>query len=159
MYQPKTNLRNPRNTTIPILETQIRGRESSPHQRVAWAHAKAWVLVIFFLQSHLISILETQIRGRESSPHQRVAWAHAKAWVLVIFFLQSHLISIFSDVLVVFFLQSRSSLSFLFLVFFFSGSPLMFWSDLFLFIRVINRVLERLDFHVIATWKNMPHRT
>ena len=30
MYQPKypkTNFRNPRNTTIPILETQIRGRE------------------------------------------------------------------------------------------------------------------------------------
>ena len=57
MYQPKypkTNFRNPRNTTIPILETQIRGREreSSPHQRTAWAHTAwvlLWVLIWWFL--------------------------------------------------------------------------------------------------------------
>ena len=54
MYQPKyskTNFRtNPRNTTIPILETQIKGRErelTSPARRpglraAAWGR-EAWV--------------------------------------------------------------------------------------------------------------------
>ena len=133
MYQPKTNLRNPRNTTIPILETQIRGRESSPHWRAAWVarglSSRDGLGSRAGLGRTRLGLVRDLGRASPSRSRPRFWW---------FFFSDLHLLwcsgGFFSPISI-FSLFSVSG-------FFFSGSSLMFWSDLFLFIRVINRVLE-----------------
>ena len=118
MYQPKypkTNFRNPRNTTIPILETQIRGREreSSPHQRTAWV--LLWVLIWWFLG---------------------VAWI--LLWWVLLWWV-------------------ACGLGFFFFFFFFFLWVLL-WSSGWVFIRVINQVLET-RFSCGRHMEKMPHQT
>ena len=111
------------------------GLAQRPGLRTTWARVTAWFARGLGSRDGLGWAQPGLARGLGS----RAAWVKRRPRFWWFFFSDLHLLRCSGG-----FFSPRSHLLslFCFWVFFFSGCPLMFWSDFILFIRVINRVLD-----------------